>query len=265
MICGPCTVKPGTGARRPRPFIWSFLECASRLAPAASLAAPGGAPARQEMMAMTHQSPSGPRARRAAWRWGTSEHARRAVLGAARDLFTVHGFSDVTIADITNRAGVSVGSLYHHFGAKDQLYFSLWQDYGLVHDRASAGAVAEARRAGTTDPVDLLAAGARAVLEHTWAERDLARLFSDDDGPPGFVARKREHRERISRHVDGVLEIPYTTGNKFYAMSLLCVISEGAREVAGARNLRQARVVTDAVIAQSRSLMAGGPAGSSRT
>jgi AcrR family transcriptional regulator len=212
------------------------------------------------MNAMTRQSSSGPRARPGAWHWGSTERAQRAVLAAARDLFTAHGFGDVTVADITARAGVSVGSLYHHFGAKDQLYFSLWRDYGRVHDRASLRAVADARSAGTTDPVDLLAAGARAVLEDTWVQRDLARLFFDD-GPPGFGARKREQRERLSRHVDAVLGIPHTTGNKLYATSLLCVIGEGAREVASARDLRQAQRMTDAVIAQSRSLMTGGPAG----
>jgi AcrR family transcriptional regulator len=206
------------------------------------------------MNAMARQSSSG------AWHWKSSEQAQRAVLAAARELFAAHGFSDVTIADITARAGVSVGSLYHHFGAKDQLYLSLWRDYGRVHGRASSGAVADARSAGTTDPADLLAAGARAALEQTWAQRDLARLFSDD-GPPGFGARKREHRERLARHVDDVLGIPYTAGNKLYAASLLCVIGEGARVVADARDLEQAQSITDVVIAQSRSLMTGGPAG----
>jgi AcrR family transcriptional regulator len=181
------------------------------------------------------------------------------VLAAARELFTAHGFSDVTVADITARAGVSVGSLYHHFGAKDQLYLGLWRDYGRVHDQAALRAVADARSAGTADPQDLLAAGARAVLEHTWAQRDLAQLFFDD-GPPGFAARKREHRERLSRHVDGVLGIPPTMGNELYATSLLCLIGEGGRAVADAQDLEEARLITDAVIAQSRSLMADGPA-----
>jgi AcrR family transcriptional regulator len=208
---------------------------------------------------MTQQSSGGPRARPGAWQWGTTEHAQRALLAAARELFTTYGFSEVKIADITARAGTSVGSLYHHFGAKDQLYLSLWRDHVRLHHRSSARAVADARGAGTTDPADLLAAGARAVLEGTWAQRDLARLFFDD-GPPGFAARQREHRERVSRQVDGVLGLPYTPGNKLYAASLLCVIGEGARAVASARDRRQAQRITDAVITQSRHLLAGGPA-----
>jgi AcrR family transcriptional regulator len=187
------------------------------------------------------------------------------VLAAARELFTAQGFGNVTVADITARAGVSVGSLYHHFGSKDQLYLRLWRNYGLGYDRASIRAVAAARRAGITDPAELLAAGARAVLEETWTRRDLAGLFLADDGPPGFEAVKRDHRRRLSRHVDLLLGIPPTPGNQLYAASLLCVVGEGAREVATARDRKLAQLITDAAIAQSRRLLAGGPADCARS
>jgi AcrR family transcriptional regulator len=216
------------------------------------------------MKAMTqHQSSDGARgqAHRETWRWRGTEDLQRTVLAAARELFITRGFSSVTVADITDRANVSVGSLYHHFGAKDQLYLSLWQEYGRARSRASVRAVAAARRAGAADPAELLAAGARAVLEQTWARRDLARLFFAGDGPPGFEARKRDRTGRLSRQVDLVLGIPDTMGNQLYAASLLCVIGEGARAVSAAPNLRQAQILTDAAVAQSRCLLTGGPAG----
>jgi AcrR family transcriptional regulator len=134
---------------------------------------------------MTAQSSNGARGHaRGAWRWRSTDQAKRVILAAARELFAAHGFSNVTVSDITARADVSVGSLYHHFGGKGQLYLRLWRNYGLAHDQASIGAVAAARHAGITDPAELLAAGARAVLEQTWARRDLPGCSSPATGRP---------------------------------------------------------------------------------
>ncbi|MGH3216157.1 MAG: helix-turn-helix domain-containing protein, partial [Trebonia sp.] len=55
-------------------------------------------------------TPGGPR------QWSRTAHTQRALLDAARQVFTERGFSDASIADIVERAGSSVGSLYHHFG-----------------------------------------------------------------------------------------------------------------------------------------------------
>jgi hypothetical protein len=113
------------------------------------------------MNPMTAQSSKKARAHaRGAWRWKSTDQAQGIILAAARELFTAHGFSNVTVADITARADVSVGSLYHHFGGKDQLYLRLWRNYGLAHDQASIGAVVAAQGVGITDPAELLAAGA---------------------------------------------------------------------------------------------------------
>jgi AcrR family transcriptional regulator len=54
-----------------------------------------------------------------AWQWGRTAQTQRALLDAARRVFTERGFSDSSIADIVQRAGSSVGSLYHHFGARE--------------------------------------------------------------------------------------------------------------------------------------------------
>jgi AcrR family transcriptional regulator len=130
---------------------------------------------------------------------GRAQATRAALLDAAREVFTACGFSDANISDVVARAGASVGSLYHHFGGKADLYLALYEDYqARQEDRASA-AVRQARVAGETDPVRLFIAGARAFFHGCWEERDLARLFLDGGGPPGFelVARRR-YREWVS-------------------------------------------------------------------
>ena len=59
------------------------------------------------------------------WQWSRTAQTQRALLDAARAVFTERGFSDASIADVVERAGSSVGSLYHHFGGKSELFLAL--------------------------------------------------------------------------------------------------------------------------------------------
>src|SRR6201988_5016897 len=95
-----------------------------------------------------------------AWRWGRTPQTQRALLDAARQVFTERGFSDASIADIVERAGSSVGSLYHHFGGKSELFIALWQQHQLAHEEAASTAVAKAKRAGVTGQFELFSCGA---------------------------------------------------------------------------------------------------------
>src|SRR5512143_18015 len=54
---------------------------------------------------------------------------RQSLLTAAREVFCSAGFNDAAVADVVARAGASVGSLYHHFGGKADLYLALYEDY----------------------------------------------------------------------------------------------------------------------------------------
>src|SRR5580700_7448012 len=98
------------------------------------------------------------------WQWGRTAHTQRALLDAAREVFASRGFSDASIAEVVERAGSSVGSLYHHFGGKSELFIALWQDLQQALETAASEAVARARRAGLTDPFELFSVGARAYL-----------------------------------------------------------------------------------------------------
>jgi AcrR family transcriptional regulator len=196
----------------------------------------------------------------AAWQWGRTKQTQRALLDAARDVFTGQGFSNASIADVVERASSSVGSLYHHFGGKNELFLALWQDHQVALEKAASQAVAQARAAGETDPTALFCIGARAFLEGSWHRRDLALLFVSGDGPPGFelVRRGRVH-EWITQN-DALLRLADTSLDRLYAAILTSVIGEGGREVAAARNRRQATEIIDAVIEYAKRLMADGPA-----
>src|ERR1700719_2952976 len=120
------------------------------------------------------------------WQWARTASTQRAMLDAAREVFVAHGFSDASIADIVERAGSSVGSLYHHFGGKSELYVALWHEYQAAQEEAASSAVAQAKRSGETDPFELFSVGARAYLEGSWERRDLVMLFFNRDRPTRF-------------------------------------------------------------------------------
>jgi AcrR family transcriptional regulator len=157
------------------------------------------------------------------------------------------------------QAGSSVGSLYHHFGGKSELFLALWQDHQIAHEQAASQAVARARRAGD-DPTALFCVGARAFLEGSWTRRDLELLFVSGDGPPGFeLSRRRRLHEWISQN-DALLRLSDTSADRLYAAILTSLIGVGAREVAAARTRRQATEIINSVIEYATRLMADGPA-----
>ena len=46
----------------------------------------------------------------------------RALLSAARTLFASHGYAEVSIDQIAQRAGYAKGAFYHHFSSKQELF-----------------------------------------------------------------------------------------------------------------------------------------------
>ena len=123
----------------------------------------------------------------------------------------------------------------------------------MAQEEAASQAVAKARRSGVTDPFQLFTTGARAYLEGSWERRDLAMLFVSGDTPPGFeMMRRHRGHEWISQN-DALLRLSDNSFDRLYATVLTSLIGEGAREVALAKNRRQA----DAVSARSSSTRGG--------
>src|SRR5947209_10798586 len=117
---------------------------------------------------------------------GRAQATRASLLAAARQVFSESGFAEANIADVVSRAGASVGSLYHHFGGKADLYLALFEDYQSRQEGRAAAAVRAARSQGETDPFRAFLVGSEAYLRGCWEERQLARLFLDGGGPAGF-------------------------------------------------------------------------------
>jgi AcrR family transcriptional regulator len=160
---------------------------------------------------------------------------RQAILTAAREVFTTAGFSDANIADVVSGAGASVGSLYHHFGGKADLYLALFEDYEQRQEQRATAAVAAARVAGELSPMELFVVGARAYLRGCWEERELARLFLAGGGPAGseLLGRKRFHEwARLNERLLGSYEEPGGPSNDALVLVLTTVVAEAGHEVA---------------------------------
>ncbi|HYK70262.1 MAG TPA: helix-turn-helix domain-containing protein [Streptosporangiaceae bacterium] len=111
---------------------------------------------------------------------------RATLLAAAREVFMQQGYAQAAITDIVALAGASVGSLYHHFAGKADLYLALYEDLDNAREARTRAAVRELREAGAADPMLLLLAGARGYLEECIEQREMAAIFTRGDGPPGF-------------------------------------------------------------------------------
>ena len=118
---------------------------------------------------------------------------RAILLAAAREVFTSVGFAEASVTEIVTKAGASVGSLYHHFDGKADLYLVLHDEFQQELAERARQATRQARAAGVRDPKELFLAGARAYLDGCIEQRGLARRFVSGDGPPGFdlVMRQR--------------------------------------------------------------------------
>ncbi len=179
---------------------------------------------------------------------GRAQATRSALLSSAREVFAESGFVQTNIADVVARAGASVGSLYHHFGGKADLYLALFEDYQTRQEERAAAAVREARSRGTVDPADLFLVGAAAYLRGCWEERELARLFLEGGGPPGFelIARRR-YREWVSVNA-ALLRADDQPLGETLVLVLTSVVAEAGREVSVQESEADATRLADEVL-----------------
>jgi AcrR family transcriptional regulator len=64
---------------------------------------------------------------------------RAALIGAARQLFGEHGYSETSIDEVVARAGVTKGAVYHHFQGKEGLFRAVFEQvHREVTDQAAA-------------------------------------------------------------------------------------------------------------------------------
>src|SRR5947207_14575874 len=69
---------------------------------------------------------------------------RRAILDAARDLFTTEGYRNVSIRKIAERIEYSPAAIYSYFPSKDDIFFALAEEgFRLLGDPAGVSTALE--------------------------------------------------------------------------------------------------------------------------
>jgi AcrR family transcriptional regulator len=120
---------------------------------------------------------------------------RALLVAAARDLFAEKGV-DVPVEEITQRAGVGMGTLYRHFAHKGDLIDAVLEDaFGEMLALAEQAAHADDAWAGFTG-----------FLEHTLELRAQNRGIKDLVAAPEHGARHAEMRRRIRPLLRRVIE-----------------------------------------------------------
>src|SRR5690348_9693147 len=114
---------------------------------------------------------------------------RRAILDAAREVFTASGYATATIEGVAAAAGVSPPTVYAVFGSKPALLSAVVADGGSDADIRT---LAE-RALGQREPRARLAAAAAVVRTIMQRERPLLELLDQaGTGTPELVGAARQ-------------------------------------------------------------------------
>lgn len=173
---------------------------------------------------------------------------RGSLLAAAREVFSVCGFAQAAVTDIVAKAGASVGSLYHHFSGKADLYLTLFEEFQTRLQERTRNAVHAARDEGEKDPIRLFIAGARAYLDGCLAERDLSRLFLSGDGPPGFERVLRDRLRTWTRRNAALFHAGEGEFDEALVVVLTGAVSGAVAEVSLAEDESASRKLADDVL-----------------
>ncbi|MFF0860141.1 TetR/AcrR family transcriptional regulator [Nonomuraea sp. NPDC003560] len=184
--------------------------------------------------------------------WGRSSGTRDTLLRAAREVFLAKGYAEATVADIVETSGISVGSLYHHFGGKPGLFLALWEQFMREQEERTSRAAKATAGAGE----ERFLAGARAYLEGSWEQREVARLFLENDGPAEFTTLRRQRGWEWIGGNKRLLGLADTPEGNVLVVLLTTVMGEAGREVAACESDGDAQVTIDEVIRIVRRMLA---------
>jgi AcrR family transcriptional regulator len=176
-------------------------------------------------------------------RWAKTDATQQRILDAATDVFAARGFTAATMADIVDHSGASIGSIYHHFGGKKELFLAIFERLGADIDRHIA-----AGQGIAGDRQHAFEAKARAYLEAMWAHRRAAMLLVSGDTPAGFDAIQRSSMLKGFRRWASVLELDTSPRGQLLTRTLTAVMAEASTMVIMCEDKAGVGPITDATI-----------------
>jgi AcrR family transcriptional regulator len=178
-------------------------------------------------------------------RWAKTDATQQRILDAATDVFAARGFTAATMADIVDHSGASIGSIYHHFGGKKELFLAIFDRLTADIDSYIDAA---AEKSGELDGRLAFEANARAYLNAIWAYRRAAMVLASGDTPAGFDAIRRSNMLGGFSRWMSVLELDTSPRGQLLARILIDVMAEASGMVIMCESPAKVGPITDATI-----------------
>ena len=173
------------------------------------------------------------------------------ILESATELFASRGFSEVSLEDVAEAAGVTRGAVYHHYRNKPGLFRAV---VSRLQEKVAEAVVGAAERAGA-GAREQLHAGSHAFLDAITAAPAVRVLLVDAPAVVGWQEWRRFDAENSGAHLREALQATGVPDVLLDAMTahLSGAMNEAALWIAHSPNSTEARgrahTVLDRVLA----------------
>lgn len=155
---------------------------------------------------------------------------RAELIETAARLFGAHGYDKTSMRDISAAFGILHGSIYHHFGSKEELFIAV---YSAGVDRFMANV--ESAIGDLTDPWQRLEAACVAHLE-ALLQRDspAATVLADwsanyTESLRGALVLQRDRYERVFAELTDAVALPDDVSRRYFRLGLLGALNGALR------------------------------------
>lgn len=191
--------------------------------------------------------------------WKRTEDTRQRILAAAEHVFVEKGYWQSNVADIVESSGYSVGSIYHHYGGKSELFIALWEHYSRVMSAFTNEAIKSFIAENSDAPmIEAFCESARVYCMRSWDSRRGLSLFYSGDTPPGFERLRRGGNMRWMRRNSRMLGLSEEKEDALLTASLTAIIGEACRIIIRTDDREEAVAVADSAVVLIRRLFVGG-------
>ena len=169
-------------------------------------------------------------------RWAKTDATQQRILNAAIAVFRERGYSAATIGEVVTASGASIGSIYHHFGGKAELFVAIYDHMAVT---------IESRIANAERSFD---AQVHAYLEVVWEHRHTAVVLGSGDVPPGFARIYRNGMQVWFREWLSVLDIDHSPQGQLLARVIIALLTESSGMLMVCETSAEAESVIDAAL-----------------
>lgn len=179
-------------------------------------------------------------------RWAKTDATQGRILDAATDVFATKGFTAATMADVVAASGASIGSIYHHFGGKKELFLAIFEQMAQTVDSHIEAALHQADE--RVDRRRTFELHVRAYLEAMWENRRAARVLVSDDTPAGFETARRKRMTAAFGSWMSVLELDDSLRAQLLRRILVAAMAESSLMAAECEDRGEVTAIIEATV-----------------